>query len=242
MRCGEIVIVGGGCYGTFYARQLTLAKSKGEAAFDRLLIVDRDAGCQLTRDLGEAPDRRLVVSEWDAFFDEYLRRAAGAGSDEAAGQHIIPSPLMPHLMYTWLLRHARARWPGRLIETRALPGRVGTPYDRAAPDGTRYLSHADWLCPTHCVEPSRCPVTRAPRTWEMSDTLVTLARRLGVHGPAVFRCEHRVYGVGSFSVTEVMAGAVLVADAGLSGEPADVLVATVSSCHGAANLLHLGRG
>jgi hypothetical protein len=240
VKCGEIVIVGGGCYGTFYARQLTIAKSKGKAEFDRLLIVDRDAGCQMHRELGEAPDRRLVVSDWDAFFDEYLARPADAVSGEVVENHIVPSPLMPHLMYGWVLRRARARWPGRLVETRALAGKAGTPYDTAAPDGTRYLSHADWLCPTHCIEPALCPVTRAPRTWEMSETLTDLARRLEVHGPALFMCEHRVFGVGSFSVTEVMAGEALVADAGASGEAADVLVGTVSSCHGAANLLHLG--
>jgi hypothetical protein len=242
VKCGEIVIVGGGCYGTFYARQLVKAKSSGKAEFERLLIVDRDAGCRMVRELGEAPDRRLVVSDWETFFDDYLARAEAGGRSPGLEHHIVPSPLMPHLMYTWLLRRARARWPGRLIETRALPGRVGTPYDTAAPDGTRYLSHADWLCPTHCVEPALCPVTRAPRTWEMPETLADLARRLDVHGPALFQCEHRVFGVGSFSVTEVMAGEALVAAAGASGEPADVLVGTVSSCHGAANLLHLGRG
>ncbi len=242
MKCGEIVIVGGGCYGTFYTRQLALAKSKGKAEFDRLLIVDRDPGCQMILELGEAPDRRLVVSDWDAFFDDYLGEAAKTQDRAGAENHIVPSPLMPHLMYGWVLRRARARWPGRPIETRALPGRVGTPYDTPAPDGTRYLSHADWLCPTHCVEPALCPVTRAPRTWEMTDTLTDLARRLDLHGPAVFRCEHRAFGVGSFSVTEVMAGDALVAHAGASGAAADILVGTVSSCHGAANLLHLGRG
>lgn len=242
MKCGDIVIVGGGCYGTFYTRQLTIAKSKGKLEFDRLLIVDRDAACQMLRELGETPDRRLIVSDWDPFFDDYLGRAAAAPDQSEAPHHIVPSPLMPHLMYGWVLRRARARWPGRLIETRPLPGPVGTPYDTAAPDGTRYLSHADWLCPTHCVEPALCPVTRAPRTWEMTDTLTDLARRLGLHGPAVFMCEHRVFGVGTFSVTEVMAGDALVADAGAPGEAADILVGTVSSCHGAANLLHLGRG
>jgi hypothetical protein len=242
VNCGEIVIVGGGCYGTFYARQLATAKSKGRAEFERLLIVDRDPACRMVRELGEAADRRLVVNDWDGFFDEYLGRTDRATQRDVVDDHIVPSPLMPHLMYTWLMRRARARWPGRFIETRGLPGSAGTPYETSAPDGTRYLSHADWLCPTHCVEPALCPVTRAPRTWEMSETLTQLARRLNLRGPAIFMCEHRVFGVGSFSVTEVMAGEALVADAGASGEPADVLVGTVSSCHGAASLLHLGRG
>jgi hypothetical protein len=190
----------------------------------------------MVRELGEADDRRLIAREWDDFFDGYL------ASPHPGEHHIVPSPLMPHLMYTWLVRRARKRWPARIIETRPMPAGAGTPYEQFAPDGTGYLSHADWLCPVHCIEPALCPVTRAPRTWEMRDTLADLARRLGVRGPAIFHCEHRVFGVGTFSVTEVMAGAALLDEAGASGDEAELLVGTVSSCHGAANLLHLGRG
>lgn len=236
MTGGEIAIVGGGCYGTFYARQLTTARERGKAAFDRLLVVDRDPHCRMARELGESDQRRLVVSDWDAFFDAWLDPAARRGADD----HIVPSPLMPHLMYTWLLRRARLLWPDRLIETRPLPGRAETPYETATPDGTAYLSHADWLCPVHCTEPARCPVTRAPRTWEMRDTLAEVARRHRLLGPTIFCCQHRVFGVGSFSVTEVMAGAALLEQAGASGAEAELLVGTVSSCHGAASLLHLG--
>jgi hypothetical protein len=43
-----------------------------------------------------------------------------------------------------------------------------------------------------------------------------------------------------FDVSEVLAGDNAVAAAGHGGTPIDVLVATVSSCHGAASLLYLG--
>jgi hypothetical protein len=56
----------------------------------------------------------------------------------------------------------------------------------------------------------------------------------------LFVCEHRVYGVGMFDVTAVLAGNVAVAAAGAGQGPVDVLVGTISSCHGAVNLLHLG--
>jgi hypothetical protein len=39
----------------------------------------------------------------------------------------------------------------------------------------------------------------------------------------------------------VLAGDRLVAEAGASGAPAGVLVGTISSCHGAVNLLQLGE-
>ncbi|MEP7226063.1 MAG: hypothetical protein ABI785_01780 [Gemmatimonadales bacterium] len=239
----DVVIVGGGCYGGFYAGQLERARARGRATYRRLLIVDRNPACQAGRDLGEDDTRQLVTREWGEFFDGYL----GGGPAPPPGSPpdaIVPSPLMPHLMYEWLVRRARDRWPGRLIETRPVPVGPGTPYDTSAPDGTRYISFADWTCPTHCIEPATCPVIRAPRTWEMADAMESLARRLGdaqpTAGPVLFVCEHRVFGVGMFDVSAVLAGDAMVESAGRGRSPVDVLVGTVSSCHGAASLLHLG--
>jgi hypothetical protein len=239
----DVVIVGGGCYGSFYAGQLERARERGRAAYRTLLVVDRDRNCQFAREIGEADTRQLVVQEWGDFFDRYLAGVAAPVSGEP-GDAIVPSPLMPHLMYEWLVRRARVRWPARMIETRPVPSGPGTPYDVSAPDGTRYVSFADWTCPTHCIEPAICPIIRAPRTWEMADALEGLARRLDLShptaGPVVFVCEHRVFGVGMFDVAAVLAGDAAVTSAGGPGSPVDVLVGTVSSCHGAVNLLHLG--
>jgi hypothetical protein len=239
----DVVIVGGGCYGTFYAGQLMRARDRGKAVYRRLLIVDRDPGCRFAAEVGEDETRQLVVEEWSTFFDHYLAQVQPSGAGEPADT-IVPSPLMPHLMYQWLVRRAQTRWPGRSIETRAVGRGPGTPYDVGAPDGTRYVSYADWTCPTHCIEPSICPVIRGPRTWEMSDALEQLARSLEAShptaGPVLFQCEHRVFGVGMFDVAAVLRGDTVVAEAGRPASPVDVLVGTVSSCHGAVNLLHLG--
>lgn len=238
----DVIIVGGGCYGSFYAGQLERARAKGKATYDRLVIVDRDPGCRAAREPRKAGSH-LVPEEWGVFFDGYLARVSPSAPGEAADA-IVPSPLMPHLMYEWLVRRARTRWPGRRIETRPVPLGPGTPYDMSAPDGTRYVSFADWICPTHCIEPAICPVIRAPRTWEMADAMESLARRLDqthpTAGPVLLLCRHRVFGVGMFDVSEVLAGDAVVAGAGLRRSPVDVLVGTVSSCHGAASLIHLG--
>jgi hypothetical protein len=239
----DIVIVGGGCYGSFYAGQLERARARDKVTYRQLLIVDRDQHCQLAQELGENGTRRLVVEEWGDFFDRYLTTRPTAVAGEP-GDAIVPSPLMPHLMYEWLVRRAHVRWPDRLIETRPLSNEPGTPYDTSAPDGTRYVSFADWICPTHCIEPAICPIIRAPRTWEMAEAMESLARRLDdshpTAGPVLFVCRHRVFGVGMFDVSEVLAGDSTVAEAGGPQSPVDVLVGTVSSCHGAVNLLHLG--
>jgi hypothetical protein len=239
----DVVIVGGGCYGTFYAGQMMRAAERGKAVYRRLLIVDRDPGCRFAQEIGCDNTRQLVLQEWNDFFDEYLAVVPPSTPGEP-GDAIVPSPLMPHLMYEWLLRQARARWPQRRIETKPVPVGPGTPYDVSAPDGTRYVSYADWICPTHCIEPAVCPVIRAPRTWEMADAMEGLTRKLDwshpTAGPVLLICQHRVFGVGMFDVSEVLAGNATVTSAGTPGSPVDVLIGTVSSCHGAVNLLHLG--
>ncbi|HEU4587570.1 MAG TPA: hypothetical protein VFS11_02915 [Gemmatimonadales bacterium] len=240
----DVVVVGGGCYGTFYATQLERARARGAAAYRRLILVDRDPGCRAARDLPPDPARELVVRDWGVFFDEFLAAPADSGAGAEARDAIVPSPLMPHLMYEWLLRRARARWPGREIASASLQAPIGTPYDVLAPDGTRYVSFADWLCPTHCIEPAICPVIKGPRTWEMGDALADYVARLDraapTRGPVLFVTRHRAYGVGMFDVDSVRAGDRQVAEAGASGDPVDVLVGTISACHGAVSLLRLG--
>ena len=232
----DIVVVGGGCYGTFYARQLAKARARGRTAYRRVLVVDRDPGCRARRELGEEPGREFVQAEWSVYLDEHLARAA-AGADV-----IVPSPHMPHLLCEWLVRRARARWPDRDVAVVGVPDSLGTPYDRAVADGTRYVSFADWICPTHCIEPATCPAIGASRTWEMGDAVRALADRLRaagrpVRGPALFVCRHETFGVGVIPVAAVLAGDRLVSEAGSDPAGGEVLVGTISSCHGALNLI-----
>jgi hypothetical protein len=236
----DVVIVGGGCYGTFYAAQLAKARDRGRVELRRVIVVDRDPESRARRELGPAPDRVFVTAEWSAFFDDYLDAAVPGGDD-----YIVPSPHMPHLMFEWVLRRARQRWPGRDVAVAPVPGDARTPYDRRAPDHARYLSFAEWICPAHCIEPAVCPATGGPRDWEMSAAVRSLAERLRqqgtpVAGPALFECRHHVFGVGTFAVDAVLAGDRLLAGAGASGRPAAVLIGTVSGCHGALNLLQVG--
>jgi hypothetical protein len=238
-RLRDIVVVGGGCYGSFYAAQLAKARERGKATYRRVIVVDRDPACRAARDLADT-DRELCVAEWSDFLTDFL---PGAHDDD----YLVPSPHMPHLLYGWLLGRARARWPGRAIDTVPVPGELGTAYDRAAADATRYVSFADWVCPTHCVEPAICPAIGSRRTWEMEEAVTGLAARLRlagrpIAGPVLFPCRHHVYGVGTVPVAAILAGDRLVAGAGAAGGPAEVLVGTISRCHGALNLLALGVG
>jgi hypothetical protein len=240
------VVVGGGCYGTFYASQLAKAKARGKTDYRTVIVVDRDPDCQARRDLGEAHDRTFVTSDWTPFFDEFLQPVSP--SARPPDDYIVPSPHMPHLMFQWVLRRAQQRWPQRDVSVQPVPGAFPTPYDRpsGSADETRYVSFADWICPTHCIEPALCPAIGAPRTWEMADSVRDLAERLRatgrpVSGPALFVCKHQVFGVGMFAADAVRAGDRLVEETGADGAPAEILVGTISSCHGALNLLTVGR-
>jgi hypothetical protein len=237
---GDIIVIGGGCYGSFYTAQLLRARARGAATWDRLIVVDRDPECRVAREHARRGALEVRLHEWNTFFDEYLGSAVPAGPPAA----IVPSPLMPHLMFEWLVRAARRRWPGREVRPEPAAAPLGTPYDACHADGTRYVSFADWLCPVHCIEPSTCPVIRGPRTWEMSDAVAEwtggLAADRSVAGPVMFVCRHRTYGVGMFDVADALAADAVVAAAGVAGTSVVVVVGTVSACHGAVSLLYLG--
>ena len=244
-RYGSIVVVGGGCYGSYYVRQLGRASRAGALSLERVLVVDRDAGCRVAAELREhgQANVEVVVSDWTAFFDSYLGEAAArAGEGEGrAPAAIDPSPLMPHLKNAWLERRARARGPGRKIETRPREPPSGIPWQKRGDDGTQYVSFAEWVCPVNCIEPALCPATRGPRSWSMPPAVVAAteeARRNGrnLAGPVIFHCQHRAYGVGMFNTRDVIAGDSLVHRAAESSA-AEVLVGTVSHCHGALTVL-----
>lgn len=242
---GTVVVVGGGCYGSYYVRQLQRAVAADALRIDQLLVVDRDPGCPVAQlDASGEPLRpTTVISEWTTFLAAYLARAAERPA-AAAADAIVPSPLMPHLLYEWVADRLRARWPGRDVHTVPLGADLPVPWQRAGDDGTHYASFATWMCPINCIEPARCPHTRGPRDWTMPVALqrhVATAADAGASlaGPYVFHCTHRAYGVGMIDVASVVA-----ADADLARRAAvgsvDAIVGTVSHCHGAVSRLVAG--
>ena len=244
-RFGTIVVVGGGCYGGYYVRQLGRARRAGALEWDSLVVVDRDASCPVT--LLPPTDRpgalRIATAHWSAYFEEFLGHAAsepGAHERDA----IVPSPLMPHLMADWLASRARARWPGRRVTAAPLDRPPAVPWQRAGVDGTHYVSFAEWMCPINCIEPLRCPHTRGPRSWSLPEALGRYAgaeRDAGypIEGPFVFHCAHRAFGVGMIDVREVLAADRAIATRGAAPGEVSFLVGTASHCHGALRRLVL---
>jgi hypothetical protein len=241
-RFGRIVVVGGGCYGGYYVRQLLRAERAGAITWDELLVVDRNPSCAISAlGIDDLPPRlRLVVSDWREFFAHYLPAAAQDGTRLA--DSIVPSPLMPHLMADWLVARAGERWPDRAIGIAPIEALPAIPWQRSGDDGTRYVSFAEWICPINCIEPARCPETRGPRSWSLPVALASRSDREEVAPtgmPLLFHCTHRAYGVGMIDVRDVVAADATIAERGASGE-ATFLVGTVSHCHGALRCISIG--
>ena len=242
---GTIVVVGGGCYGGYYVRQLSRARAAGFATWSRLVVVDRNALCLVSTLQGNdrPPGLSLETVTWEAYFSSYLGAAAERPL-EVVNDAIVPSPLMPHLLAEWLVQRARDRWPTRRIVVEPLGGVPGIPWQMTGADGTQYVSFAEWVCPINCIEPARCPATRGDRSWSLPPTLASYAddeRAAGrpVVGPFVFHCAHRTHGVGMIDVRDVIAADATIAalDAAI---PTTVLVGTASHCHGALQRIGMG--
>lgn len=238
-QLGEVAIIGGGCYGSFYLGQLARARDAGVIAWRRLLVVDREPACQVARESLLRPGCDLVVSEWGEFLDRWL--VEGERTDD---DRLVPSPLMPHLMAEWLHRRASERFPDRHVALVPAERPAGTPFEFLNErDGVRYLSHADWTCPVHCIEPATCPVIKAPRSWEMGDTVTKWtteqASEVPTVGPVLFTCRHLTHGVGMYPVTQGFVALRELAETVSRHRQGDLVVGSISACHGAVALLRV---
>jgi hypothetical protein len=240
---GRIAVVGGGCYGSYYVRQLGRAARAGALTWEELLVVDRNPACAVAALAPDArpPRLRLVVASWDEFFAEFLPSVAP--DTDRVTDAIVPSPLMPHLMADWLAARARQRWPGRAVSIAPIDALPFIPWQRSVDDGTRYVSFAEWMCPINCIEPVRCPHTRGPRSWSLPVALGARAPidtpREPIDAPLLFHCTHRAYGVGMIDVRAVIDADRTIAERGGNGA-ASFVVGTVSHCHGALRCIEIG--
>src|SRR5512133_3250749 len=83
---GTISIVCGGCYGSYYLRQLHRARRAGAIAWERLVVVDHGTDCDVAVAMRAGSDDRceVVTAEWDDYFDATL----GGTADRDVRQHV----------------------------------------------------------------------------------------------------------------------------------------------------------
>lgn len=201
MPAATYAVMGGTEAGDYHARQLRRGIAEGVLEGEVVVVEDR----------------------WAGFLRDWLRVAAPA-------DHLVPAPVMPHLLWEWLAAEVGAR-------PTEPPAGWGLPFEAASgAAGVRFLSAAAWTCPASCIEPGHCPAIHAPRDWDLGEIIASRAVELGWE-PVVFQCLHHALGVGTVPV-----GSILAARDRLLRLPAGtrVLVATSSRCHAATGGLALG--
>lgn len=236
----RIVVIGGGCYGSWYTQQLLRAQKSNALTVNEIVVVDRNPACQVirARDAGDFRDTNIAVET--TTWADYLTTWFSVDAAALRGHALVPSPLMPHLLLDWLVARAKRRWPDRITTVTPLKNAPRIPWERAAPDGRHYVSFAEWLCPVNCIEPALCPSTGGPRSWSMPPALRAYVSAQpvahGMNGPVIFHCVHRTHGVGMIDAAPVAFADVQIAEWGTNAN-VDVLVGTVSHCHGALGVL-----
>ncbi len=227
MNRPDFVIIGGGCYGSYYVRQLLQARDRGKLDWRQLLVLDRDADCAVAEKFG---GRDVVVEqcEWESWGDRLFDGSEGWGDCQ-----LVPAPIAPHVVKHWLVTALEAA--GANVEGDRWTGEVPTlPYADTTDAGQLVLSHAPGLCPTNCIEPRMCPLTGGERTWDMPDTVREAAS--GLDDVVVLECRHFAYGVGTIPMRAILDAFERLVN---RRRPADVGVATSSGCHALVDRLRL---
>ena len=234
------IVFGGGCFGTHHARHVEKGRARGRISPDsRVIMVDRNARPPALDfpEIGQNPHLTFVQSDWL----EYMKSAWDTLPPDAQA---IPAPVAPHLAFDWLVWSVRQRLGEDAVSVEPMEhGFGGLPYEYLAPAGVRYISAADWICPTNCRAPHICPMIRDVRTWELADTVNAYAQSHAESMAAsiIFQPRFRVPGVDTLRIREYTDARDRVLALASRPEMAgkEVVVATVSPCHGAVSLLRL---
>ena len=234
------IVFGGGCFGTHHVRHIEKGRARGRISPGaRIIMVDRNARppALALPEIAGNPNLTFVQSDWL----DYMKRGWEL---LPSGTQAVPAPVAPHLAFEWLVWSLRKRLGEQAIGVEPVTHEFGgLPYEYLDPSGCRYISAANWICPTNCRAPHVCPMTRDIRTWELEETVKEYA---SAHpdlfaGSVVFKPRFRVPGIDTLTISEYTGARdrilALVTQLDMWGK--GIVVGTVSSCHGAVSLLTL---
>ena len=236
------VVFGGGCFGTHHVRSIEKGRARGRIDPEaRIIVLDRNERPPMmdNPEVGDNPHVTFVQTDWLDYME--------ANWDTLdPGVQVVPAPIAPHLASDWLTWSLRERLGGPdTVEVLPMAHEFGgLPYEHLAPHGARYISAADWICPLNCRAPHICPMTRSERTWELSRTVNEYAEAHPdtTAAAVVFEPRFRVPGIDALRVREYTGARdrLLALAARPDSAGKEIVVATVSPCHGAVSLLRLG--
>ncbi|MGD8396474.1 MAG: hypothetical protein PVF43_13480 [Candidatus Eiseniibacteriota bacterium] len=240
-------IIGGGCFGSFYVRQLRRWAKRQHGPVGRIVVVDRDPECRVACEAREAPDPRLElrIGDWVEVLCELVPRLASARSPVT--DRLVPSCHAPHVLLQSLSR-LTGREPIGAEVGRELFAGLSTPFVHDLENGCYAVSYATWTCPVNCIEPETCPAIRQPLDWDVGTALRAYAaeRADRIDACHILSCQHEAFGVGTIPLAAIVdayrvlrdgpTGAGTTHDDGARRGRVSA-VATVSTCHGVIGAL-----
>lgn len=236
------IVFGGGCFGSHHTRHVEKGRARGRIHPDAgIIMVDRNIRPPALDVPEIAGNTHLtyVRSDWL----DYMKSAWDALPPETQA---IPAPVAPHLAFEWLLWSVCERLGPDALRVAPMDHNFGgLPYEYLAPAGVRYISAANWICPTNCRAPHICPMTRDVRTWELADTVneYAAANADRVAAALVFQPGFRVPGIDTLRIRDYTQARdrvlALASQPEMAGK--EIIVATVSPCHGAVSKAVIGQ-
>jgi len=250
----NIYILGGGCFGTQYARWLLTAREREKIDFENLIIVDRDSKCvasklslrpllSLRPRASEASrggsNPSIEISDWTDFLVDYIENA------EADTRNlIVPSHAAPHLLgkaFVALISSLRPRASEASREGSSLlmidiPAPIGTPFEKSLEKGVIAVSMATWNCPANCPEPGKCPHIHAPRDWDLEVSLRNWAEKVKLDEFYVFPARHFAYAVSAIPAQTVIEAWRSMQNRLQKKGEYMIGIATSSACHGIVSI------
>jgi hypothetical protein len=224
----DIIVIGGGCYGTLQTHRLLKAMERGIIPEARILIIDRNVEPKASIEFSAQSRVHIVRGEWSEFLKSYFRTYREDGSQ------LIPAHIAPHLLLN-VSASLISEWSHTRYRTMAVDEKFNLPFEKSV-NGVKYISAAAWLCPFSCIEPHICPAISRERTWDLSRLV---KEKMSASGKltAVFKTEHYAWGVGSIQSDEISRTLHVLAERIGSAGGGSVAVATTSNCHGVVGLI-----
>jgi len=223
-------VVGGGCFGTQYVRWLLRARSLGWLKFESIQVIDHDPDCLLQREGLVSPSVRLVRSDWVDYFSNYLVK--NFRNPDAHEDHWVPSHMAPHILFLSFIQGATSLQEKWVFDQEPFQEEVSVPVQIPLKMGTFAVSYAQWQCPANCIEPPNCPAIHKKRDWDMKLALENYFAEQPDRSSHVLQCQHLLHGVGTIPCGTIFSEFSQLLDNLAGEEPSEVLVATVSGCHG----------
>ncbi len=230
----DIIVIGGGCYGSFQTRRLLKAIDAGRIdAGAKIMVIDRNESPPARAEFAGNDRVTLVKSDWSSYLTGYFLEY-----EHGSGGHLIPAHIAPHLLFEVCSNFLRARG-GYAVEFVPVTTTFGLPFEKES-GKTRYISAAAWLCPFSCIEPSVCPAIKAERNWDLS-ALVPERAGSSADITLVFKTTHFAWGVSSISSDSIFESCSLLLSRVRTSDRDSftAVIATTSNCHGAVGSMKI---